>query len=192
MLTVTLCDLNRDLVSAWSAAFSDVDAVKVRLGSILKVEADAVVSPANSFGYMDGGIDLVYSQHFGWHVEDRVRERILNEHDGELLVGDALAVPTDDARLPLLIAAPTMRVPMVVQKRVNCYLAFRAVLRLAKADDRITHIACPGLGTGVGCLPPESCARQMRHAWATIVEGHRHRKGGLAGAVRYEHMALIE
>ena len=28
---------------------------------ILKVEGDAIVSPANSFGYMDGGLDLKYS-----------------------------------------------------------------------------------------------------------------------------------
>ena len=26
------------------------------------------VSPANSFGFMDGGIDMAYSQHFGWQM----------------------------------------------------------------------------------------------------------------------------
>lgn len=26
------------------------------------------VSPANSFGFMDGGIDLAYSLHFGWQM----------------------------------------------------------------------------------------------------------------------------
>lgn len=26
------------------------------------------VSPANSFGFMDGGIDMVYSLHFGWDL----------------------------------------------------------------------------------------------------------------------------
>ena len=31
-------------------------------------EADAIVSPANSFGFMDGGIDMVYSRHFGWQM----------------------------------------------------------------------------------------------------------------------------
>lgn len=26
------------------------------------------VSPANSFGFMDGGIDMAYSVHFGWQM----------------------------------------------------------------------------------------------------------------------------
>lgn len=26
------------------------------------------VSPANSFGFMDGGIDMAYSLHFGWQL----------------------------------------------------------------------------------------------------------------------------
>ena len=26
------------------------------------------VSPANSFGFMDGGIDAAYSRHFGWQM----------------------------------------------------------------------------------------------------------------------------
>ena len=26
------------------------------------------VSPANSFGFMDGGIDMAYSLHFGWQM----------------------------------------------------------------------------------------------------------------------------
>ena len=30
--------------------------------------ADAIVSPANSFGFMDGGIDYCYSEHFGWQM----------------------------------------------------------------------------------------------------------------------------
>ena len=34
-------------------------------GSILEVSTDALVSPANSFGYMDGGLDLLLSEHFG-------------------------------------------------------------------------------------------------------------------------------
>ena len=36
---------------------------------ILESSADAIVSPANSFGYMDGGIDLVYLHRFGWELQ---------------------------------------------------------------------------------------------------------------------------
>ncbi len=34
----------------------------------LDVKCDAVVSPANSFGFMDGGIDLIYSHRFGTNL----------------------------------------------------------------------------------------------------------------------------
>jgi hypothetical protein len=64
---------------------------------------------------------------------------------------------------------------------VNPYLAARAVLRLvergampqgehADAPDRVAvqRVAFPGLGTGVGRVTPEICARQVRSAlqWA--------------------------
>jgi O-acetyl-ADP-ribose deacetylase (regulator of RNase III) len=39
-------------------------------------EFDALVSPANSFGFMNGGIDGVYIQKYGQQLEDRVRSRI--------------------------------------------------------------------------------------------------------------------
>jgi hypothetical protein len=38
---------------------------------ILTRTADAILSPANSFGFMDGGIDLLYSNFFGWELQDR-------------------------------------------------------------------------------------------------------------------------
>jgi O-acetyl-ADP-ribose deacetylase (regulator of RNase III) len=42
-----------------------LDFVTVHQVSILDVACDAVVSPANSFGFMDGGIDAVYLSLFG-------------------------------------------------------------------------------------------------------------------------------
>ena len=36
----------------------------VHRGSIFDVACDAVVSPANSFGFMDGGIDALYVDRF--------------------------------------------------------------------------------------------------------------------------------
>ena len=166
------------LLDAWKKFCSDLKSVVLHAGSILDVPCDAVVSPANSFGFMDGGIDARYSQHFGWHVQDRVRKLILEHHNGELLVGSAEAVETDHAGIPYLIAAPTMRVPMVLgHETVNPYLAARATLLLAargtfkmgrdagkRISDHIQTIAFPGLGTGVGRVPFEICARQVRAA----------------------------
>lgn len=44
------------LAEAWEHICGDVECVTVHRGSILDLTVDAVVSPANSFGIMDGGI----------------------------------------------------------------------------------------------------------------------------------------
>jgi O-acetyl-ADP-ribose deacetylase (regulator of RNase III) len=158
--------------------------VTIHRGSILDLSVDAVVSPANSFGFMDGGIDHRYSHHFGWHVQDRLQELIRTRHHGELAVGAAEIVDTGNDRIPFLIAAPTMRVPMILRDSINPYLAARAVFLLirhglvpagALAGERvesiIASVAFPGLGTGVGQVGPNVCARQMRAAVEDVVLG---------------------
>jgi O-acetyl-ADP-ribose deacetylase (regulator of RNase III) len=195
-LRIVLRAIDYGLVHAWEQSFRGVAQVEASQGSILTRRADAIVSPANSFGYMDGGLDLVYSQHFGWDVEGRVRRRLLAEYDGELPVGQALIVPTENADIPLLISAPTMRVPMNVAGTTNAYLAFRAVLITIRDHNRtargppIHTVLCPGLGTGEGRMPHDRCARQMRAAYDSIVGGRVETKGGLARAVE-GHMALM-
>ncbi len=190
-------DLDGELVACWRERFADVPAVTARQGSILEVQTDAIVSPANSFGFMDGGLDLALSMHFGWQMEANVRRALLEEHDGELPVGLAIVVPTEHGQVPWLVSAPTMRVPMVVKDTANAHLAFRAILRavrahnLSRPDSPIGSVACPGLGTGNGMMPPDRCARQMREAYEVCVHGRLLRKGRLAAAAR-QHMAMID
>lgn len=194
-MKIILCAMSVELEYAWRKAFEGCIDVEVRAGNILRHEAGAIVSPANSFGFMDGGIDLVYSQHFGWELEGRVRKSILSDHHGELPVGRALIVPTADERVPWLVCAPTMRVPMRIESTFNAYLAFRATLIAlkefnARAETRIMSVLVPGLGTGEGRMPPGDCARQMKEAYDAVVLGRVLTKGGLAGAVR-GHMRLM-
>jgi len=192
-----LTDLSLDLVQAWRHVFHDCPNVHAKQESILEANTCALVSPANSFGFMDGGLDLVLSEHFGWQMEHNVRERLLAEFDGELPVGQAIIVPTEHEQIQWLISAPTMRVPMSVEHTTNAYLAFRAILRAIRThnttypDQPIRSVACPGLGTGEGRMPAHRCAKQMRHAYDVCVLGKILKKGGLAAAVR-NHMSLID
>lgn len=194
---IELIDLDRELVQAWSRAFSDCANIVPLYESIIEAHTSAIVSPANSFGYMDGGVDLVLSHHFGWQLEENVRAKLLQEHAGELPVGQAIIVPTSHAQVPWLISAPTMRVPMNVSHTTHAYLAFRAVLLAIQSHNRdwpeaqIESVACPGLGTGCGLMPAKRCAKQMRYAYEVCVHGALHRKGGLARAAR-QHMDLID
>jgi O-acetyl-ADP-ribose deacetylase (regulator of RNase III) len=174
--------VDADLATAWQAVCGDLPNISIHRGSIFDVDCDAVVSPANSFGFMDGGIDLRYSQYFGWDLQRRLQDMIRTRHHGELLVGIAEVVTTNDPRIPFLIAAPTMRVPMILRDSVNPYLAAKAVLVLIKhgrfADgpflgqplhEVIRTVAVPGLGTGVGQIPPRVCAIQVRRAIEELV-----------------------
>lgn len=195
-VVIHLTDLNQALVDAWRGAFADCPRVRPERAGLFERAVDALVSPANSFGFMDGGLDLKISERFGWEVEGRVRQQLLDAHDGELPVGQAILVPTHDPHIPWLISAPTMRVPMRVDTTANAYLAFRAILRLVRAhnaahpDAPLRTISCPGLGTGEGRMPPRLCARQMRRAYDACALGRPLTRGGLAAAAR-DHMDLI-
>jgi len=170
---IVLVDKNPLLIEAWNNVFDDLDFVKVYEGSIFDVDCDAVVSPANSFGFMDGGIDYQYSQHFGWDVQEEVQHKIKLYHDGELLVGNALEVKTGNEDIPYLIAAPTMRVPMILKDSINTYLATRAVMLMLKYRlcNIVKTVAFPGMGTGVGQMRADICAGQMRAAIDKVLNG---------------------
>ncbi len=184
MLAIRLAATERELSAQWRRHCGDLPGVELCDGSILDLEVDAVVSPANSFGFMDGGIDLAYSKRFGWDVQRRLQALVRQRHHGELLVGAAEIVPTDEERIPFVVAAPTMRVPMILGDTVNPYLAARAALLLVRhgtfasgrlAGRRVSRyvrsIAFPGLGTGVGRVPPGVCARQVKAAIEEVLLG---------------------
>ncbi len=177
-MKINLVALEPALADAWELVFQDVENVNITRGSIFDHPADALISPANSFGYMNGGIDFAISKNLGWHIEKKVQERIRSEHYGELLVGQALLVETDHRDFPYLISAPTMRTPMTILRSPNVYLAMKAILTLARDGkmpdgspiaEKVKTLAIPGLGTGVGQVPPLVCARQMRLAWEDVM-----------------------
>ena len=170
---ILLVDRRSPLVRAWHAAFDDVDGFEIIEGDYFANPADAMVSPANSFGIMDGGLDLAIRGELGLDVQRRVQKLIIERHHGELPVGAAEIVPTDHPRWPFLVAAPTMRVPESIASTLNAYHAFRAVLLAVVRWNRtestpIRSIVVPGLGTGIGHLDERRCALHMRMAWRQV------------------------
>lgn len=170
-MQIFLRDRNPELAAQWSVQFRDKPEVHISCGDIFSpgphMEAEALVSPANSFGFMDGGIDQVYSDYFGWGLMEHLQKRIAEDFMGEIPVGQAetVVIPSrKDAGFGFLICAPTMRVPDIVAHTVNAYLAFRAALISARRNG-IQSILCPGLGTAVGRMPYARCALQMREAY---------------------------
>src|SRR5476651_102867 len=83
-LKIVLAAVEDDLADAWQRHCCDLPDVTIHRGSILDLSVDAVVSPANSFGFMDGGIDALYTQRFGQKVQERLQRVIRDKHHGEL------------------------------------------------------------------------------------------------------------
>ncbi|MHA1948719.1 MAG: macro domain-containing protein [Candidatus Thorarchaeota archaeon] len=171
-MRIHLRDRNQELVDWWNHYFAKHEDVTATCGDIFAdgehMDVDAIVSPANSFGFMDGGIDYVYSEFFGWGMSEDLRSTIYFRHEGELLVGQAEVVDIRDTNpdtpINFLISAPTMRTPLDVSKSVNAFLAFRAALKIAE-ECEFNSILCPGLATAIGCMPFKNCAFQMYEAW---------------------------
>jgi len=173
-----LIDKNKDVVEAWKRIFEGVENVIFEKASIFDHPSDVIVSPANSFGFMNGGIDFAISKNLGWHIEKKLQKIIREKYFGELLVGQAIILNTENKDFPYLISAPTMRTPMTIHRTFNIYLAMKAILCLLKyghfedgseIKSKIKSIAIPGLGTGVGQVPPIISARQMRIAWEDVM-----------------------
>ncbi|MHA1378225.1 MAG: macro domain-containing protein [Candidatus Helarchaeota archaeon] len=172
-MKIIFCDLNKNMILAWEKYFGDDSNFEIYHGSIFDVNCDAIVSPANSFGFMDGGLDLQITKFFGFHIQTKLQDLIKEKHHGELLVGCAEIVPTKHDEIPFVISAPTMRVPMVLKDTINVFLATRAVLLLIKygkfadgiyINDKIKRVTFPGMGAGVGHVPSHICALQMKKA----------------------------
>jgi O-acetyl-ADP-ribose deacetylase (regulator of RNase III) len=175
-LRVSLGDLSAGVADRLAHHFRGVPAVEVVHGNLLDLHCQAIVSPANSFGDMGGGIDKAIDGFHRGEAQRRVTAAIREQHFGELPVGSALIVGLSSRRFAFVIAAPTMRVPGSVRGSLNAYLSLRAALAAllrhnAGGGPLISSVAVPGLGTGVGGMDPDEAAEQMRAAYDSVVGG---------------------
>jgi O-acetyl-ADP-ribose deacetylase (regulator of RNase III) len=172
---ISVGDINAGAADRLAHHFHGVDSVEVVQGNLLDLDCEAIVSPANSFGDMGGGIDKAIDDFHGGEAQRRVMAAVREHFFGELPVGAALIVELPARRFRFVVAAPTMRIPGSVQGSLNAYLSMRAalvaVLRFDVSGRRIRSLAVPGLGTGVGGMDHDEAAGQMRVAFDNVVGG---------------------
>ncbi|MCX7748798.1 MAG: macro domain-containing protein [Clostridia bacterium] len=151
------------------SAFNGLQNVDFICENIIDVAKETIVSPANSYGFMDGGIDKVYTDFFGIKLQNAVRDKI-DFLGGALPVGKAFTISTGDDRIKYLIVAPTMELPGPVPAH-NCYFAMSAILReVGKNNGRYSQVYCPGLCTGVGNVDNDLAAEEMAKAYRAWIE----------------------
>ena len=185
-MKLILVDPKAVLCRAWEKYFSDLPDCEVKNGVFQQLrEYDCMVSAANSFGLMDGGVDLAIIRFFGYDLERIVQRRIINEWRGEQPVGTSMIVETGHEKHPFIAHTPTMRIPLDITHTDNVYNAMWAMLvavdrHNTNHERKIETIACPGLGTATGRMPPFEAARQMALAYRNFLNPPRYIEWGYA------------
>lgn len=183
MYDLILADVNPELCREFERAFSDLEDVQIINGPFQDVEKwDCLITPANSYGIMDGGFDLRVSEFFGPGLQRSVQASIFVYHARLQAVGTSLIIETDNDEHPFVAHTPTMRYPMNIDGTINVFLAMKAALQaILNHNDNgggehrrfIERVVCPGLGTLTGGVPYNVAADQMRAAYDMVFDSPR-------------------
>lgn len=94
-MKIILVDPNAALCDAFKEYFAELPYIEVVKGYFENLPAyDCMVSPANSFGIMDGGVDAAITAYFGRQLMERVQQKIVEKFMGEQPVGTSMIVET--------------------------------------------------------------------------------------------------
>lgn len=125
--------------------------ITIKQGSITDLEIDAIVNPANSYGYMGGGVAGAIKKLGGTEIE------IEAVSCAPIPIGHAVLTTAGNLKAKHVIHSPTMEQPAALTDLSNIKEATIAALECAEEND-LKRIAIPGLGTGIGGVPKEKAA----------------------------------
>ena len=181
MSIIKFISLDKEWVSYMKEFFKNTAMVIVENANIKDVPAEQTcfVSPANSLGFMDGGIDLVLSREIMPGIEQKVKKRIqqLNVISSMgrpyLPIGSVITVPHD--LNTHLIVTPTMFLPHDVRGTQNAYWSFFAALKmwrkLCTQKNKKFNLVVTSHCCGVGRMPGRESAEQMKRAYDDFIQG---------------------
>lgn len=139
-------------------------AIIVEKGDLTQIACDAIVNPANSYGYMGGGVAGAIKRIGGIEIEKEAVSK------APIDVGKAVATKAGSLQCKYVIHAPTMKQPAMRIGVENVRLATRAALELG-VELHLKSIAIPGMGTGVGGVPVIDAAEAI----INIAKGYEER-----------------
>nr|DAI44844.1 MAG TPA: hypothetical protein [Caudoviricetes sp.] len=158
---IILFDMNKEMCDAWNKEFKDCNDVKVlniKLDELQPV--DYLVTAGNSYGIMNGGIDLAVRNLFGTRLQDRVQWGIIRKYKKLYLpVGDNIVVYGNN-KYKNVIYAPTMEFPKFISKDCISKIFLNCLLTAKNGN-----IACCGLGALTGGLTVTTVAQEMKLAY---------------------------
>ncbi|RDX41095.1 macro domain-like protein [Lentinus brumalis] len=206
MTVVTTCTMTLpSLCAAWRLALADLPETVSSRFTVKEAQLDpaglaqefgtfeCLVSPANSFGIMDGGYDMALSVAFTvdkdiWALTNAVQDVLQRKHRGYLPPASCTLVPLTPeltASNPLgctvLAVVPTMRAPENVSWHLDLvhdsmWNLLTALWRWNEGErpegaEPIIKVLMTGLATGYGEMSFEKCAKQMFLAARNFARG---------------------
>jgi len=126
--------------------------IVVKKDDLTQIVCDAIVNPANSYGYMGGGVAGAIKRAGGLEIE---KEAVAKS---PIQIGEAIVTTPGKLPCKYVIHAPTMNRPAVITSVENVRLATNAAFELG-IQLKIKSIAIPGMGTGVGGVPVDDAAK---------------------------------
>lgn len=178
-MKIYLLDINENMTNAWKIYFKDIEDVEIVNTDfhnfMFDYTVDAVVSPANAFGLMDGGYDGAITHYFGRQLMKDVQYKIITEWYGEQPVGTSLSVPikgkqvyyNDKIKDMILIHTPTMRTPSRIIDEKIIYQCMRTTL-IEAIKNNVKNIVIPAFGGATGGVSFDTVAKMMYLAYVQI------------------------
>lgn len=195
-MKIYLLDINKEMTDAWHKYFDlpNVEIINEDFATFMNKHPniEAVVSPANSFGLMDGGYDKAITDYFGKRLMKDVQDVILRDWYGEQPVGTSISIPIldsfydkqiDDEKIlqcnPILIHTPSMRTPeQIVDYRI-IYQCMRTTL-IEALKQGVDSIVIPAFGGLTGRVPYDVIAKMMFLAYKQICNQPKELRWGYA------------
>ena len=177
-MQIYLLDFNEKMVDAWKKHFhpifddvAPVEFVQSDFGIFMEKyesDIDAVVSPANAYGLMDGGYDGALTKYFGKELQLMVQKKIIQRFYGEQPVGTSISFKIP-RRNVLFIHTPTMRTPSAIKDPTIIYQCMRTTLMEA-INKNCKSVVIPAFGGSVGRVEPDIIAKMMYRAYLQIFD----------------------
>ena len=175
-MLVYLLDREPEKCEAFTYFFKDEKDVIVEQKEFEKFIKDTyvecVVSPANSYGLMDGGYDAAITRWYGDDLQKRVQQYIIDNFYGEQPLGTSFIIPINKNN-QYLINTPTMRIPEQIKDAKIIYHCMRSTL-ITASKNNIQSIVIPMFGGLTGRVSPNVAARYMYLAYNQIKNPPNH------------------
>ena len=172
-MEVYLLDYNPEITKALRKEFncySDIHVITDDFKHFMDTHNDieCIVSPANSFGYMDGGYDRAITDYFGKCAQEEVQKYLDENFFGEQPIVTSIIVDIPNTNKKL-IHTPTMRLPSPIKDETIVYHCMRSTL-ICAIQNKVHSIVIPAYGGLTGGVRPNIIAKCMKAAYEQILE----------------------